>query len=98
MSAPQSDRAAIRQTIRALKAAGWSLDSVWDGEESEPVSNESEALKVIMGLDQAHLYVTRDGENAWVFFVLGNDPEEVINNYTISLDDAIEPLTDGWFE
>lgn len=99
MTAPSSDSAAIRQTIRALKAAGYTLDSVWDGvEESTPVKNETEALEVIMGLDQAHLYVVQYGSHTgWVFFVLGNEPDEVINDYTLSLEAVIDPLIRSWW-
>lgn len=98
MTAPQSDSAAIRQTIRALKAGGYELDSVWDGEESTPVATETEAVAIITGLDQAHLYVYEGGVDAgYVFFVLGNDPEEVICDYTTNLT-VIDTLTDGWWK
>lgn len=102
MTAPSSDRAGVRQTIRAAARAGWKLDSVWDGEESLEKPNETEAVKAVMDLDQAHIYFTHaNGEGeplmGWVFFVLGNDPEEVINDYTTNLEGFIEPLTDGWF-
>jgi hypothetical protein len=111
VTAPKDDADGIRQTFLALKGAGWGKPSVWDGEEETPVANEDEAVKIITGLDMAHLYVKRevaaqDGEGepttktqtAWVFFVLGNSPEEVICDHTVSLSYLIDPLTDGWFE
>lgn len=98
MSAPTTDRGGIQQTIRALKADGYELDSVWDGEESTPVKTETEALDIIMNLDQATMYVNKDGADAgYVFFVMGNDPDEVICDYTVNLESVIGPLTDGWF-
>lgn len=97
MATPESDSAAIRQIIRGLRAAGWELDSVWDGEESEPVTTETAAIEAITGLDQAHLYVKKQGVDGWVFFVLGNEPFEVANDYTTNLSDAIDPITEPWF-
>jgi hypothetical protein len=84
--------------VRALRNGGWELDSVWDGEESTPVTNETEVVKLITDLDQAHLYVKKGDETGWVFFVLGNEPYEVINDNTVNLSDAIDPMTDAWWE
>ena len=98
MSTPTTDRGAIEQIIRALRAAGWELDSVDDGDgELQKVATEPAAIEAIMAVDCAHLYVRRAGIVGWVFFVLGNDPEEVANDYTVTLSDAIDPLTDTWF-
>ena len=96
MTAPSSDRAGVIQTFRALIAAGWTEPSVWDGEESTAVTTEGQAVEIVMSVDQAHLHVKKDGETGWVFFVLGNDPDEVINDHTINLSDVLDPLTEGW--
>lgn len=102
MSAPSSDRAAIRQTLRALKAAGYSPVTVNDGEETIKVwgATEAEVIEALTATDQAWLYVTAAagprGKQSWVFFVLGNDPEEVINDYTVDLDPVIDPLYEKW--
>lgn len=97
MSAPTTDRGGIQQVIRTLKAAGYELDSVWDGEESTPVSTEHEALEVIMNLDQATLYVNVLGVTVGhVFFVLGNDPDEVVCDYTVNLTE-VDTLISSWY-
>jgi hypothetical protein len=98
MSAPTSDSAGIRQTIRALRAAGWELDYVWDGEERISVKNEGEAIREITNLDQAHLYFKVGEFYGWVFFVLGNAPYEVINDHTTNLSAVIDPMTERWFD
>ena len=98
MTAPSSDSAAIRQTIRALRAAGWELDFVRDGEEDIPVTDENKAIKDLTAVDQSYLNVKRGEVTGYVFFVLGNDPEEVICDYTTNLDPTISDLTNGWFE
>lgn len=98
MSAPSSDKAGIRQTIRALRAAGYALDSVNNGgDDNEPVTTEEEAIAEATASDSAALYVTRDGESSYVYFVLGNDPEEVVCNYTVDLEPVLGPLTEGWW-
>lgn len=99
MSAPSSDTAAIRQIIRALRAADYPLDSVWDGEESVEVSTEAEAIEAITAVDQAHLYVKTPNRGilGWVFFVLGNDPEEVAADWTVNLSPVLDPLTESWW-
>lgn len=98
MTAPESDKAAIRQTIRALRAAGYGLASVYDREEDTEVTTETEALKLITDLDDAYLFVRRDGKRSWVRFVMGNDPDEVIADHTVDLSPVLDPLTDKWFE
>lgn len=100
MGSPTTDRGGIQQTIRALTAAGWNLTSVYDGEEDMTVTKEGEALDNIMAVDQAWLYVTEagTGRQAWVFFVLGNSPEEVVSDYTLNLEDVLDPLTKSWWD
>lgn len=98
MTAPSSDSAGIRQTIRALRGAGYTLVEVWDGEETVRVKTESEAVEAITAVDDATLFVrTPEGDrNPWVRFVMGNDPEEVICDHGVSLSPVLDALIDGW--
>lgn len=100
MSAPSSDRAGIRQTVRALKSAGYRPAQVNDGEETISVTDcgEAKIIEALTATDQSWLYVTgADGtQSSWVYFVLGNDPEEVVCDYSTDLDPVIEPLYDKW--
>lgn len=101
MSAPSSDKAAIRQIIRALKDAGYTLVEVWDGgDETIPVKDEGKAIDAIMAVDDATLFVrTPDGQyNPWVRFVLGNEPFEVAADWLDSLSHVLDPLTRSWDE
>jgi CheY-like chemotaxis protein len=99
MTAPSSDRAGIRQTIRALRKAGYVLDFVDDGGEDVPVRTETEAIETITSVDDAWLHVTHplEGSSA-VRFVMGNQPEEVVCDYGMRLDWVLAPLTDSWQE
>lgn len=100
MTAPSSDQAGIRQTIRALRDAGYTLVEVFNGEENVVVRTESAAIDAIMDVDDATLFVrTPDGQyNPWVRFVMGNDPDEVVCDYLTSLGHVLDPLTEGWYE
>lgn len=99
MAVPSSDSAGIRQAIRALRDAGYTLVEVFDGGETVPVKTESEAVKAITAVDDATLFVrTPEGDrNPWVRFVMGNDPEEVICDYVVSLT-VLDDLIDRWIE
>lgn len=101
MTAPTDDRAGIRQAIRALLAADYTLVEVFDGgDEMVKVENETEAINAIMAVDDATLFVrTPDGErNPWVRFVLGNDPDEVICDHLVSLGHVLDPLMESWWQ
>lgn len=97
MSTPTSDTAGIRQVIRALKADGWELAFVFDGEEDVTVTGEREAIDAITAVDDAYLNVERNGTTGWVRFVLGNAPDEVVCDYTTNLT-VVDMLTSGWYE
>jgi len=98
MAAPKTDEAGIRQTIRALRAADYVLDFVDDGGEVIHVRTEAEAVEAITAVDSAHLFVKyADGTPAsHVWFVLGNDPEEVICDHGVSLSHVLDPLMERW--
>jgi len=97
VSAPESDSAGIRQVIRALRKAGWELAYVENGEETERVKTEPEAVEIATATDLAWIHFSRGDERGWVFFVLGNDPEEVVNDYTTNLDPTVDELTRSWW-
>ena len=94
---PKTDEAGIRQAIRALRANRWELDGVHDGEEYTFVKTEAEAMKAITAVDDSRLYVMRDARSGWVRFVLGNDPDEVICDYTVNLT-VLGELIDKWIK
>lgn len=108
MGTPKTDEAAIRATIRALKNAGYTLDSVFDGEPYDPgpgiddyghqiVRLEDEAIKAITAVDDAYLHVDHKTlPSGWIRFVMGNSPEEVICDHTINLSHVIDPLIERW--
>ena len=102
MSAPSSDRAAIRQVIRALREANHTITGGHDGEDYfdvAPTEDEDSIIENLMACDSSNLFVTLpDGSTSNVFFVLGNDPEEVVCDHGVSLSPVLDPLTRGWWE
>lgn len=98
MPAPTSDRAGIRQTVRALRAADHTLDHVFDGGDNVPVRTETEVIDAVEAVDDAYLNVVLpNGDTGWVRFVLGNEPDEVICDHTVNLSPVLDPLTNGWY-
>lgn len=99
MGTPTTDRGGIQQVLRALAESGHTLSYVFDGEEDVKVDTKGQALDAIMAVDDAFLHVTLpDGERTgWVRFVLGNDPDEVVCDYTVNLE-VVDKLTSSWWD
>ena len=98
MATPSTDSAAIRQILGGLLNEGYTLSHVWDGDEEIVVKNVNEAVEAVMSGDMAHVYVkTPAGEYGWVWFVLGDSPEEVAADYTTNLDPALGEITSPWW-
>ena len=102
MSAPSSDKAGIRQVIRALRKAGYTLTGGHDGEDFFEVpadASEDVLIEHLTACDDSTLHTWKDGErNSHVYFVLGNDPEEVVCDYGMSLEPVLGPLTESWWD
>jgi hypothetical protein len=90
------ERDIVRATIEEAEKQGWTLYRVSNGEEVVTPKSHEEALEAAFACDEAHLHFgTTDGQEAWVFIVLGNDGWDVICDYTLSLNaviDALDPL------
>jgi hypothetical protein len=102
MSAPSSDKTGVRQTIRALRAADHTVIAVKDGASQVhrfgPDASEDDIIAEVMSCDDGYLIVRLpDGSTSHVYFVFGNDPEEVICDHGVSLSPALDPLTESWW-
>jgi len=98
MHKPTNDTSGVTQTVKALNNAGWKpLWVQYTGEdEMELVNTVAEAIEEIMAVDDCFLIVEKDGDRGWVRFVMGNDPDEVVCDYTTKLDDALDPMFAVW--
>lgn len=90
----EREKRVIERYVDALLAADLTL-MVRDtgGDLSRPSRNKAEIVDAIKSVDEAYLCVVSEGplKASWIFFVLGNDPSEVVNDYTTDL----EPLIEG---
>lgn len=67
-----------------------------DGEEI-PVRSEREAFNdLLFEVDNVAVTFDRGFEEGWVYFVWGNSPEEAANDWSVNLNDTMDPLVDGW--
>jgi hypothetical protein len=96
---PSNDREAVTLILTGMQDAGWTITKVNDGEEVYPVNNAvDKAVGHVMDVDMAHVFlVSSEGVKGWVWFVLGNDPEEVAADYTLTLDPDLSAITDPWW-
>jgi hypothetical protein len=91
---------AVRRTLDAILAAGWTLAEVNDGEEWELVTDLDAALALIMNVDDAAVGFDRYNEavgrteHAQIIFVPYNDPAEIIHDNTLNLEPALDTLTE----
>jgi hypothetical protein len=85
------ERAIVRATIEEAEKQGWTLYRVSNGEEIVRTDSHEAALEAAFACDEAHLHFgTSDGQEAWVFIVLGNDGWDVICDYTLSFNAVID--------
>lgn len=95
---PSNDREAITLIIEGLMAKGVTLDLVDDGGEEIKVHTVEEAVEAITAVDIATLCVDLpDGHPSFIYFVQGNEPEEVVNDHGVSLSDYIDPIVQPWW-
>ena len=98
MSTPKNDRAAVRQIVLALVEAGLTVNTVDYGDgETELVHNVDDAIDEVMAVDEVYLILhNSQGHDFWVYFVLGNDPEEVVSDHSLSLGRIIDEVVREW--
>ena len=105
MTTPKYDRTAIMQVIRALKKAGWNAVKISDPESVIVKGmNPTEIADLITShYDIATLEFKKpEVENfrtQWIYFVMGNAPEEVACDYTVGnqeFDTIVTEITESW--
>lgn len=97
---PSNDREAISLIIDGLIERGCKPTASRDGDSEDlPYTDKKSALDWLTSCDESILFVkTPEGTHSHIYFVLGNDPEEVASDYGMSLSTYIEPITDPWWE
>ena len=108
---PQDDRTAIFLILDGLTKLGYQLvsviDDTWNPEDVTRVSTVEEAVNLVTGVDVAFVRInlpdssidpTGKTSDAYIYFVLGNAPEEVACDYTTNLDPDLSNITLTWWE
>ena len=98
---PTDDKTAITDILEGMVKKGWTIDYVDDEEDTYHTSDVATAVSHVTDVDQASVYLShkkRGIEEAWLWFVLGNDPEEVVCNYTVTLDPDLSSIVDPWWD
>lgn len=99
---PSNDREAMQLILDGITARGCKVTQVcqdnWNPDELENVTTTTEAVDLVMEVDEAVVYVDLpDGTTTWIFFVLGNCPEEVACDHGVNLSEYIDPIVHPWW-
>lgn len=100
---PSNDREAISLILNGITKAGCTvsrvIDDTWNKDDITNVQSVREAVDLLTGVDEGFALVDLpDGDDGWIYFVLGNSPEEVACNHTVNLSEYIDPITDPWWK
>lgn len=80
-----------RKTIRVLQNAGLEIHADNGEDQTKWNANEDELIENLFACDEGHLItLDKNGYKSFVFFVLGNDGYDVINDYGSRLDPLID--------
>lgn len=92
------ERRIIRKYLKTLVNAGYKL-KVFDGGEYFPWTIKAdEALEQVRAVDDATVYAQARGKEYALRFIQGNDPWEVLNDYSVALEGLLDPITDFYEE
>lgn len=96
------ERRAVRKYVQAVLAAGFKIE-VFDGEEFFPKTDKiTEILENMFAVDECELVLHNSVHasytgKAWMRFIFGNAPWEVLNDYSVSLEPIVGPVNEYVF-
>lgn len=88
------EAAMLARLYKAAEDAGDPIVSVDDGGENVEVTTIREVYDNVFNLDESRLYTER---GRMVYIVMGNEPYELFCDYSSSLEDIINPISE-WAE
>jgi len=90
----------IKSLLAKFQEAGFNITAVNDGEETIKIDQTLSITKirhaaadVVNSVDAATVYINKDGMKARLWIVLGNEPDEILADYTYHPN--LEKLLDG---
>ena len=82
----------IKSLGKQLQKEGFNFLSVDDGGECIKVTTIAEMEEVVTSVDESWIVVEKDGIGMMVFIILGNEPEETVNDCSYRDDDVGKAL------
>lgn len=85
----------VRKYIKAVLDAGYSVRAIESGgEELHPWSEKMPPNDALFACDDLviHCRKAEGGSISFIYFVFGNEPGEVVNDYSVSLEEVIAPI------
>jgi hypothetical protein len=94
----RAEREIREKTVDALLAAGYGLN-LHNGGDAEELTyytfDRAEILAAMNLTDEEWLLAKKlNGPSGWVRFVYGNDGWDVINDYSVNLEDVLAPVNE----
>lgn len=90
----QLEATIVKKTVKVLLDAGYKL-RIDDSESVRPreaTDSATTILAELMETDDEYMEAFKDGKRSWVRFVYGNDGYDVISDYTVDLEDVLQPV------
>ena len=85
----------VNRYIQAMKDNGWVIHSHYNGGEAAELG---EGERRITDDEQIRFrHPTEEPGRAWLYFVYGNNPGEVLNDYTTNVEAILNPINE-WAE
>jgi hypothetical protein len=104
VSAPSNDREAVTLILQGLLDVGVTIRGGNNGEDAERFTTLQAAVDYVFEVDECDIYVTLpkpDPETGvtrtHLFFVLGNEPIEVLCDHGVSLSEYVDPIVTPWW-
>lgn len=93
------DKKIVNFCVKSLLQQGCVLSVDDHDDDTLAVDSSTEASEIIdamLAVDEVHLIVQtpNGGPKGWAFFVYGNDGYDVINDYTLNLEEVLKPTND----
>jgi hypothetical protein len=99
----------VKSLLAKFQMAGFNITAVNDGEETIKIDQEQSNTKIrysatdiVVSVDEATVYINKDGMLAILWIFLDNEPEEIVYNYTYRpkleslIDEVINKYSTQW--
>jgi hypothetical protein len=101
---PSTDREAVTLILQGLLDVGVTIRGGNNGEDPEDFTTLEAAVNYVFEVDVCTIYValpelseSNNEKRSHLFFVLGNDPEEVLCDHGVSLSPYVDPIVTPWW-